>query len=121
MQVAGKWPKPFPLSKHPCNSALDNEPKHPPTSPIREPESEMDGPLSLSLSPFERQRVPKAGEGAVQGFKTRIRSGNSLPQGHTSTTPVPPQYLPSTSPDIQNEYLGRYWGGTGEVLVWYWR
>jgi hypothetical protein len=32
----------------------------------------MDGPLSLSLSPFEGERVPKAGEGAVQGFKARI-------------------------------------------------
>jgi hypothetical protein len=37
------------------------------------------GPLSLSLSPATGERVPQAGEGAVQGFKARIPSGNSLP------------------------------------------
>jgi len=31
----------------------------------------MDGPLSLSLSPSNGERVPKAGEGAVQGSKAR--------------------------------------------------
>jgi hypothetical protein len=36
----------------------------------------------------------------------------------TGTSPAPHQYLSSTSPDIQIEYLERYWGGTGEVLVW---
>ena len=46
--------------------------------PPHEPALAMDGPLSLSLSPFKGERVPKAGEGAVRGFKARIRSGNSL-------------------------------------------
>ena len=38
---------------------------------------ELDGPLS----PSKGERVPKAGEGAVQGFKARTRSGNSLTEG----------------------------------------
>jgi hypothetical protein len=39
----------------------------------------MNGPLSASLSLSKGERVPKAGEGTVQGFKARIPSGNSLP------------------------------------------
>jgi hypothetical protein len=46
---------------------------------LQEPQSDRYGPLSLSLSPSEGERVPQTGEGAVQGFKARIRSGNSLP------------------------------------------
>jgi hypothetical protein len=38
---------------------------------------ELDG----TLSPSKGERVPKAGEGAVQGFKARTRSGNSLTEG----------------------------------------
>jgi hypothetical protein len=38
------------------------------------------GPLSLSLSPFEGERVPKAGEGAVHRFRARVGSGKTLPQ-----------------------------------------
>jgi len=40
---------------------------------------EMDSPLSLSLSPSMGERVPKAGEGAVQGGKARLPSENSPP------------------------------------------
>ena len=49
--------------------------------PPHEPSLQINGPLSLSLSPSKGERVPKAGEGAVQGFKARTRSGNSLPKG----------------------------------------
>ena len=49
--------------------------------PLHEPQWERDGPLSPSLSPFEGERVPKAGEGSVHGFKARVVSGNSLPEG----------------------------------------
>ena len=52
--------------------------KHDAFSP-HEPHWEMNGPLSLSLSPATGERVPKAGEGAVQRFKARIPSGKSLP------------------------------------------
>ncbi len=38
-----------------------------------------DGPLSLALSPSEGERVPRAREGAVQGRKARVPSGNSHP------------------------------------------
>ncbi len=48
--------------------------------PAHEPALEMDGPLSLSLSP-KGERVPEAGEGPVRGFKARIPSGDSLPWG----------------------------------------
>jgi single-stranded-DNA-specific exonuclease len=41
-----------------------------------EPQCERDGPLSLSLSPSEGERVPKAGEGLVDGFKARTGSEN---------------------------------------------
>ena len=40
---------------------------------------EMDGPLSLSLSPSEGERVPKSGEGAVQGYNARMRSDKFHP------------------------------------------
>ena len=46
-----------------------------------EPHLHKDGPLSLSLSPLEGERGPKAGEGAVQEVEARIRSGNFLPEG----------------------------------------
>jgi hypothetical protein len=52
--------------------------------PPHEPERSQisDGPLTLSLSPSEGERVPKAGEGAVQGFNARsFVSGKSLPEG----------------------------------------
>ena len=52
--------------------------KHDAFSP-HEPQWEMNGPLSLSLSPATGERVPKAGEGAVQRFKARMPSGHSLP------------------------------------------
>jgi hypothetical protein len=47
--------------------------------PPREPEMQINGPLSLSLSPSKGERVPKAGEGAVQDFNARIPLENSLP------------------------------------------
>ena len=47
--------------------------------PPHEPQCERNGPLSLSLSPSEGERVPKAGEGLVHGCKARVGSGNSLP------------------------------------------
>jgi hypothetical protein len=39
----------------------------------------MNGPLSLSLSSSKGERVPKAGEGAVQWLKVRMPWPNSLP------------------------------------------
>jgi hypothetical protein len=56
--------------------------------PRHEPALEMDGPLSLSLSPPRGERVPKAGEEAVRGFKARILSGNSLPATNSPVTLV---------------------------------
>jgi predicted DCC family thiol-disulfide oxidoreductase YuxK len=50
------------------------------TTPRHEPQRIVDGPLSLSLSPAKGERVPKAGEGAVQGCKARMPSGNSFPE-----------------------------------------
>ena len=37
------------------------------SSTLREPQCDLNGPLSLSLSPSEGERVPKEGEGLVQG------------------------------------------------------
>jgi MFS family permease len=51
----------------------------PADSSPHEPQLHKDGPLSRSLSPSGGERVPKAGEGAVQGFKARSSSGSSLP------------------------------------------
>jgi len=39
--------------------------------PFHEPRRERDDLLSLSLSPSEGERVPKAGEGAVHGPDAR--------------------------------------------------
>jgi hypothetical protein len=39
----------------------------------------LKAPLSLSLSPSKGERVPKAGEEAVQRFKERMPSVNPLP------------------------------------------
>ena len=52
------------------------------------PHLETDGPLSPSLSPSEGERVPKAGEGSVHGFKAPIGSGNSLPKGEGEPCPA---------------------------------
>ena len=42
-----------------------------PARSFHEPRSDRDGPLSLSLSPSEGERVPKAGEGLVHGPDVR--------------------------------------------------
>ena len=42
--------------------------------PFHEPRCERDGPRSLSLSPTEGERVPKAGEGLVHGPDARQRT-----------------------------------------------
>ena len=42
--------------------------------PLHEPRGARDGPLSLSPSTSEGERVPKAGEGAVQGPEVRQRA-----------------------------------------------
>jgi hypothetical protein len=42
-----------------------------PVQPPNDPQSDRDGPLSLSLSPSEGERVPKAGEGLVHGPAAR--------------------------------------------------
>ncbi len=46
-----------------------NQPQRMSASP--EPRSDRNGPLSLSLSPSEGERVPKAGEGLVHGANAR--------------------------------------------------
>jgi type I restriction enzyme, R subunit len=55
-----------------------NSTPHP--GPPGEPQTERDGPLSLSLSPSQGERVPKAGEGAVQGLRARTVSEDSHPR-----------------------------------------
>jgi hypothetical protein len=69
------------------SAVCDYSPTHEPLPALRmalpapEPGGDRDGPLSLSLSPSEGERVPKAGEGAVQRCKARSPSGGSLPKG----------------------------------------
>ncbi len=46
---------------------------------LHKPQARGDDPLSISLTPSEGERVPKAGEGAVHEFNARAGSGNSLP------------------------------------------
>ena len=59
--------------------ALTSPPRPSPLATPHEPQREMNGPISLSLSPSKGERVPEAGKGARQGYKERIPSGNSLP------------------------------------------
>jgi hypothetical protein len=73
--------KEFLLSGRACSPAGKHFPARSTILPAPEPGCDQNGPLSLSLSPSEGERVPKAGEGAVQGRKARIRSGDSLPEG----------------------------------------
>ena len=57
--------------------------------PPHEPRSDRDGPLSLSLCPSEGESVPKAREGAVQGHKAQVPSGNSVPlEGREGEAPA---------------------------------
>ena len=70
--------------------------------PASEPGGDRDGPLSLSLSPSEGERVPKAGEGAVQGRKARIPSGNSHPDDRMIVSPPDiHDPMPIIRPDLQ--------------------
>jgi hypothetical protein len=61
-----------PLILQEVGGALEVHPSH-------EPRPERDGPLSLVLSPSKEERVPKAGEGAVQGLNAQLPSGSSHP------------------------------------------
>ena len=63
-----------------CRQVLKQGPAGPLSGPPHEPEFQMNGPLSLSLSPSKGERVPKAGEAAVQGLKARMHSANFLPR-----------------------------------------
>ena len=49
-------------------------------SASHEPKGDLNGPLSLSLSPSKGERVPKAGEGLVHGIRARIGPENPLPE-----------------------------------------
>jgi hypothetical protein len=68
-------------------------PRQPVTPALLEPASDRGGPLSLSRSPLEGERVPKAGEGLVHGPDAR-REGVEAPpktsgsQSATSSAPA---------------------------------
>ena len=51
-----------------------------PVQQPHDPQSERDGPLSLSLSPSEGERVPKVGEGLIHGPAAR-QSAVDAPRG----------------------------------------
>ena len=56
---------------------------------FHEPRGDRDGPLSLSLSPFEGERVPKAGEGLVDGSDARREAVAAInPQPSTLNIPT---------------------------------
>jgi len=72
----------------------------PPTKPVKpalpEPSPDREGPLSLSLSPLEGERVPKAGEGLVHGPEARREAVGAPPKtgGGQSATPTAPALRP---------------------------
>ena len=102
-------PNPLPEERAGSPRAEVRSLNSPSRTPLHDPGGDRDGPLSLSLSPSEGERVPKAGEGAVHGSRARVGSGRSLPEERVTA--------PRSTLNLQLSTLSRHTGTCSSLPV----